>query len=162
MKLRIPDADVLWEDLPATRRHELTLTVTPAELDDLQHVNNTVYLAWCEQVAREHALRLGMGTQALMELGAVPVARQHVINYHRPAVLGDTVRIRTALTLHAGVRSVRAYALDRLNPDDPDGGVRLAECQTEWVWVDPVSGRPKRAPEAVSTGFGFSDAVYSR
>lgn len=162
MKLRIPDADVLWDTLPAPRRHERTLHVQPGDLDDLHHVNNTVYLAWCEQVAREHALRLGMGTDALSTLGAVPVARQHVITYHRPAVLGDAVRVRTALTLHAGVRSVRAYALDRMNPADPEGGVRLAECQTEWVWVDPVTGRPKRAPETVTERFGFSDAVFSR
>ncbi|GAA0498059.1 thioesterase family protein [Deinococcus depolymerans] len=162
MKLRIPDADVIWDTLPTPRRHERTLQVQPADLDDLNHVNNTVYLAWCEQVAREHALRLDMGTDALSALGAVPVARQHVITYHRPAVLGDTVRIRTALTLHAGVRSVRAYALDRVNPGDPEGGVRLAECQTEWVWVDPVSGRPKRAPDLVTDRFGFSDAVFSR
>lgn len=157
MKLRIPDADVLWADLPDTRRHERTVTVQPGDLDDLHHVNNTVYLAWCEQVAREHALRLGMGTDALTALGAVPVARQHIITYHRPALLGDQVRVRTALTLHAGVRSVRAYALDRVNPGDPEGGVRLAECQTEWVWVDPQSGRPKRAPAPVSAAFGFKD-----
>ncbi|GGR59482.1 hypothetical protein GCM10008959_21480 [Deinococcus seoulensis] len=162
MKLRIPDADVLWDSLLPQRRHELTLHVHEHDLDDLHHVNNTVYLAWCEQVAREHALRLGMGTDALSALGAVPVARQHIITYHRPAMLGDLVRVRTALTLHAGVRSVRAYALDRVNPGDPEGGVRLAECQTEWVWVDPHSGRPKRAPETVSARFGFSDAVLGR
>ena len=155
MKLRIPDADVLWDTLPAPRRHERTLHVQPGDLDDLHHVNNTVYLAWCEQVAREHALRLGLGTEALSALGAVPVARQHIITYHRPALLGDRVRVRTALPLHAGVRSVRAYALDRVNPGDPEGGVRLAECQTEWVWVDPQSGRPKRAPAPVSAAFGF-------
>ncbi|MVN89332.1 acyl-CoA thioesterase [Deinococcus sp. HMF7620] len=156
MKLQIPDADVLWDSLSALRRFELTLTVEAGDLDDLAHVNNTVYLAWCERVARDHALHLGMGTQALLEAGAVPVARQHVIDYHRPAVLGDRVRVRTALTRHAGVRSVRAYALDRINPGDPPEGVRLAECQTEWVWVDPVSGRPKRAPAGVSAAFGFS------
>ena len=32
----------------------------PADLDDLNHVNNTVYLTWCEQVARQHALSLGL------------------------------------------------------------------------------------------------------
>lgn len=155
MKLSIPDADVLWEGLPARRKHEMTVEVGPGDLDDLHHVNNQVYLAWCETVARAHAVREGMGTETLIALGSVPVARQHVITYHRPALLGDQVRVRTALTLHAGVRSVRAYALDRVNPGDPEGGVRLAECQTEWVWVDPQSGRPKRAPAPVSAAFGF-------
>ncbi|MDB5044868.1 MAG: thioesterase [Deinococcus sp.] len=157
MKLSIPDADVLWDSLPESRKHALIVTVAPDDLDDLSHVNNTVYLAWCEQAARAHALRLGMGTDALMALGAVPVARQHVIDYHKPALLGDRVRIRTALTTSVGVRSVRAYTLDRLNEGDEEdtNGVRLAECQTTWVWVDPVSGRPKRTPPEVMERFGF-------
>ncbi|WP_245872931.1 acyl-CoA thioesterase [Deinococcus planocerae] len=153
MRLQIPDADVLWDSLPHARRHEMEVTVGPGDLDDLHHVNNTVYLAWCEGVARAHALRLGMGTDALIALGAVPVARQHTIVYHRPAYLGDRVRVRTALTVTGGVRSVRAYALDRLGEDGQE--TRLAECETEWVWVDPGSGRPKRTPAEVVRAFGF-------
>jgi acyl-CoA thioester hydrolase len=156
LKLTIPDADTLWAGLSPARRHELVLTVGAEHLDELDHVNNTVYLVWCEQVARAHADRLGMDTGALRALGALPVARQHVINYHRPARLGDRVRVRTALTVHAGLRSVRAYTIDRVNDGDPpSGGVRLAECQTEWVWVDPVTGRPRRAPAEVVRRFGF-------
>ena len=56
MKLQIPDADVLWDTLPHARKHELEVVVGPDDLDDLHHVNNTVYLAWCEAVARAHAL----------------------------------------------------------------------------------------------------------
>lgn len=157
MKLQIPDADVLWSSLPTARKHELEVTVGPGDLDDLNHVNNTVYLGWCEAVARAHALRLGMGTDRLIALGAVPVARRHTIVYHRPTLLGDRVRVRTAITVTAGVRSVRAYALDRLDSEDPDteGGTRLAECETEWVWVDPGSGRPRRIPPEVARAFGF-------
>ncbi|EYB68189.1 thioesterase superfamily protein [Deinococcus phoenicis] len=154
MKLTIPDADTLWDSLPPQRRYEMTVTVQPADLDDLNHVNNTVYLGWCEQAARAHALSLGMGTGALIALGAVPVARQHVITYQRPARLGDRLRVRTALTQSAGVRSIRAYTLDRATGDGSDGE-RFAECQTEWVWVDPVSGRPKRTPREVLEAFGF-------
>ncbi|GGL93737.1 hypothetical protein GCM10010840_34660 [Deinococcus aerolatus] len=157
MKLSIPDADTLWDGLPPARRHELRLRVGPEHLDEMNHVNNTVYLVWCEQVARAHAERLGLGTDALRALGAVPVARQHIITYHRPALLGDRVRVRTALTVHAGLRSVRAYTVDRVNGGDPpQRGLRLAECQTEWVWVDPDTGRPRRTPAAVIERFGFA------
>ncbi|SMB90562.1 acyl-CoA thioesterase [Deinococcus hopiensis] len=154
MKLTIPDADVLWSSLPERRKHEMVVTVQATDLDDLNHVNNQVYLAWCEQVARAHALREGMGTGTLVKLGAVPVARQHIITYHRPALLGDCIRVRTALTVSVGVRSIRAYTLDRDAGESSDGE-RLAECQTEWVWVDPVTGRPKRAPREVQEAFGF-------
>ena len=153
----IPDVAALWETLPATKKHTLNLTVQERDLDDLHHVNNTVYLTWCEQVARQHALRLGMGTEALTELGAVPVARQHIIRYEKPALLGDAVRVRTALTSSRGARSTRTYTIDRLNPGDPPAGVRLCECRTDWVWVDPATGHPKRTPGEVMARFGFVD-----
>ena len=86
---------------------------------------------------------------------AVPVAREHRITYHLPAVLGDRLCVRTLLTESAGVRSVRLYTIDRVNDTDPQGGVRLTECRTDWVWIDPVSGRPKRTPTAVLERFGF-------
>lgn len=133
----------------------MTLTVTESDLDDLGHVNNTVYLMWCEQVTRQHAQSLNLGTAELMRLGAVPVAREHIIRYAKPASLGDRVRVRTAVTFSEGLRSTRAYTVDRVNPSDLPAGVRLAECQTHWVWVDPATGRPKRTPAEVLQGFGF-------
>lgn len=149
-------AAVTWDDLPPLRRHELLLTVQARDLDDLNHVNNAVYLAWCEQVARTHALRLGLDTAGFAALGAVPVARQHTITYQRPAVLGDQVRVRTALTHSGGLRSTRAYTIDRLR--EGHAPERLAQCLTDWVWVDPGSGRPKRIPEGVLRRFGFLPA----
>lgn len=146
------ELDAGWESLPFRRRFEIAVEVQPADLDDLQHVNNTVYLGWCEQVARAHALSLGMGTATLLELGAVPVARQHTITYHRPALLGDRVRVRTAITASEGVRSVRLYTLDRAADGPP---TRFAECRTDWVWVDPATGRPRRTPREVLAAFGF-------
>jgi acyl-CoA thioester hydrolase len=145
-----------WATLIPPRRHEIVLTVGPDDLDELEHVNNVVYLGWCERVARAHAARLGLDTPALAALGAVPVARQHLITYHVPAVLDDAVRVRTFLTESAGLRSVRVYTIDRVNGDDPAQGVRLAECRTDWVWVDPVSGRPRRTPAEVLERFGFA------
>lgn len=150
------ESPVQWDELPQARRFELVLSVGQADLDELDHVNNVVYLTWCERVARAHARSLGMDTPALSALGAVPVAREHRITYHLPAVLGDRVRARTALTESAGVRSVRRYTIDRVNDGDPPEGVRLADCRTDWVWVDPLSGRPKRTPAEVMERFGFS------
>lgn len=154
MNLAPSASDLPWDDLPAPRKYELFLTVQPGDLDDLNHVNNTVYLVWCEQVARQHAQSLNMGTEALLALGAVPVAREHLIRYLKPALLHDQVRVRTALTFSEGLRSTRAYTIDRMSTSGA-APERLAECRTEWVWIDPRSGRPKRQMAEVRRRFGF-------
>ena len=53
------------------RSFALQLTVQSAELDELGHVNNVVYLGWIEQVARAHADAVGAGFAAMAALGVV-------------------------------------------------------------------------------------------
>lgn len=39
----------------------LRLRPTSADIDGLNHVNNAVYVQWCEQVAWKHSEQLGLG-----------------------------------------------------------------------------------------------------
>jgi len=134
----------------AARTHTLHVWVQPEDIDDLGHVNNVVYLAWCELVARAHSDRVGMTLPRLFELGTVAVARRHDITYHVPALLGDEVEVCTNLVSSRGIRARREYTLTRVSDNK-----RLAECVTDWVWVDPVSGRPKRPDPEILAAFGF-------
>lgn len=130
------------------REHTLCLTVQQGDIDDLGHVNNVVYLAWCERAAREHSAHLGMDTPALTALGCVAVVHKHAITYHRPALLGDVVTVRTELVSSQGIRAQRQFSIRR-------GETLLAECLTDWVWVDAVTGRPKRPAAGIIEAFGF-------
>lgn len=132
------------------RQHTLRLQVLTEDIDDLGHVNNVVYLSWCELTARAHSDRVGMTLPRLLGLGTVAVARQHNIVYHVPAVLGDEVEVCTELVSSQGIRARREYTLTRVSDQ-----ARLAECVTDWVWVDPVSGRPKRPDPRIAEAFGF-------
>lgn len=134
----------------AARTHTLHVWVQPGDIDDLNHVNNVVYLAWCELAARAHSDRVGMTLPRLMELGAVAVARRHDITYHIPALLGDEVEVCTNLVFSQGIRARREYTLTRVSDQK-----HLAECVTDWVWVDPVTGRPKRPNPEIVEAFGF-------
>ncbi|WP_293911069.1 acyl-CoA thioesterase [Deinococcus sp.] len=134
----------------AARIHTLRVQVLPGDIDDLGHVNNVVYLSWCELTARAHSDRVGMTLARLLGLGTVAVARQHNIVYHVPAVLGDEVAVCTELVSSQGIRARREYTLTRVSDQ-----ARLAECVTDWVWVDPVSGRPKRPDPRIAEAFGF-------
>ncbi|WP_245895884.1 acyl-CoA thioesterase [Deinococcus irradiatisoli] len=134
----------------AARTHTLRVQVLPEDIDDLGHVNNVVYLSWCELAARAHSDRVGMTLPRLLELGTVAVARRHDIVYHVPALLGDEVEVCTELVSSQGIRARREYTLTRVADDK-----RLAECVTDWVWVDGVTGRPKRPDGRIIAAFGF-------
>ncbi len=133
----------------ALREHTLTLTVQPSDIDDLQHANNVAYLVWCEQAARNHSARVGMDIATLRALGSFAVVRRHNITYHRPALLGDQLMVRTVLSSSQGIRAHREFTIMRVD------GTLLAECQTEWVWVDAFTGRPKRPQAGICAAFGF-------
>ena len=132
------------------RRFTLRLTVQSAELDELGHVNNVVYLGWIEQVARAHAEAVGAGFTEMSAMGVVAVVRKHSLHYHRSALLGDEIEIQTCLTEGGGLRAVRKNrVINALSGD------LLVDGETEWVWINPGTGRPKRPPEALLAKFGF-------
>jgi acyl-CoA thioester hydrolase len=132
------------------RRFAVRLKVQSAELDELGHVNNVVYLGWIEQVARAHAEAVGAGFSAMSEMGVVAVVRKHSLHYHRPALLGDEIEIQTCISEGGGLRAVRSNRI--INAVT---GELLVDGQTEWVWVNPQTGRPKRPPEALLQKFGY-------
>ncbi|WP_425147997.1 acyl-CoA thioesterase [Deinococcus sp.] len=132
------------------REYTLRLTVQSAELDELGHVNNVVYLTWIEQVARAHAEAVGAGFNQMVQMGVVAVVRKHSVHYHRPALLGDEVDLHTRVAEGLGLRAVRANRITHAQ-----SGELLADGSTEWVWVNPATGRPKRPPEELLHRFGF-------
>ena len=129
---------------------EHTITVVPEDLDELEHVNNAVYLTYVEACGRAHSEREGLTLAVFRAHGAVPIIRRHEISYHRPAKLGDTLRVSTCITQLGGPRGLRHNEV-RLEA----GGELLVEVLTEWVWIEPRSGRPKRVPQVILEAFGF-------
>ena len=130
--------------------HTICIEAVESDADELGHVNNAVYLGWVETCCREHALRVGLPTERLLEMGVVPVVRRHVVDYRRSARPGDELEVSTRIT------RVRGSLASRLNEVRRAGaGELLVEVATEWVWIDPASGRPKAPPQEVVLAFGF-------
>lgn len=127
--------------MPATFEQEIL--VTPAELDDNGHVNNVVYVRWMQDIAIAHFESVG-GTPIMKAAGATWVARSHYIEYLRPAVAGDRIRIKTWVDNFRRVMSLRKYEFTRVGDDTV-----LAKGQTEWVLVDAATGRPKSVPPEI-------------
>lgn len=118
------------------------------ELDSNGHVNNSVYLAYAEEVATLHAEALGFGRVWTLEQGGAWVVRKHEITYFRPAGYGDNLELTTTVVSMRGARAVRRTSIQSSH------GHAVAEITTEWVWVRASDGRPLRLPRALLARFG--------
>jgi acyl-CoA thioester hydrolase len=157
-----------WQQSRARHLYLAHFRVRFHELDPLGHVNNAVYLNYLEQTAIDHADAEGYGAATLRDLGGVFIARRHEITYLRPAVENDVLRVTTWPADMSGARAIRAYEITRLPVESgqsiPADGIRdladtpavgevIVSAQTEWAFVDPVSGRPRRIPVVVRDAF---------
>src|SRR5215471_7827750 len=71
---------------------ETIVSVLPEDIDEQNHVNNTVYLRWVQEVATAH-------WRAVATVGAQEaigwVVLRHEIDYKVPACVGDDLVLRT-------------------------------------------------------------------
>jgi acyl-CoA thioester hydrolase len=116
-------------------------------LDQNGHVNNVVYVQWMQDVAILHSESTG-GTQAMLSTGGTWFVRSHNIEYLTPAFAADRVILQTWVVDFRRARSLRRYRFIRKNDN-----VLLAKGETEWVFVDIKSGRPRMIPCEVKGTF---------
>jgi len=135
--------------------HVLRVTVEPAHLDVLDHVNNVVYLRWVQDAAAAHSSAVGLGAAAFLARGGAFVVRRHEVDYLRPALLGDEVAIETRVTRMGPASSERRTVIRRL----PDG-IELARAVTRWAWIELTTGRPARIPPDVTARFTVEPAPF--
>ena len=127
--------------------HELT--VPASAIDANGHANNVEYVRWMQDAAVAHADAVGCSA-ATRAAGATWVVRSHRVEYRKPAMAGDAVRV---VTWVADVR--RAFSTRKYRFERPADGAVLAEGETEWVFVDAATGRPRTVPPAIGTMFGL-------
>jgi acyl-CoA thioester hydrolase len=121
----------------------------PAAAEDANgHANNIAYVRWMQDAAVAHAEAVGCAA-ATAALGATWVVRSHKIEYKRPAYVGEELVVRTWVVDVRRVASLRKYEVVR-------GEELLATGETEWVFVDAATGRPRRIPETFAEMFGIA------
>jgi len=122
-------------------------TVPESAIDGNGHVNNVAYVQWMQDVAVRHATASssadGMGGGA-----GIWVARSHYIEYLRPAFAGDRVQANTWIADLRRVRARRRYRFVR-----PFDGAVLAQGETDWVFINPATGRPRSIPDEIRQAF---------
>ena len=136
------------EELRSEYLHQLT--VEAEALDEMNHVNNLVFLQWCLKSAGAHSKSVGWTSDRYRELGFGFIVRSHKIKYKIPALLGDEVVVKTWVAGMERFSSKRRYHVIRQRD-----GRRLAEAETNWVFVNLDSGELAEIPELVATAFGI-------
>lgn len=130
--------------------HTYTIHVGASAIDANGHVNNVEFVRWMQEAAVSHADARGC-TAATKEAGAMWVVRSHQIEYSRPAFAGDQIDVRTWVADFRRAFSLRKYEFIRAS----DKTV-LAKGETDWVFVDAKTGRPKSIPEPIIAMFEVS------
>jgi acyl-CoA thioester hydrolase len=149
LRLFLPHHHTFY-DVVMKHYFEYLRPVQEEDLDELDHVNNAVYLVYIETAAREHAIREGFTLGAFKAHGVIPIVRSHHITYYKSAQRGDTLLVSTEVKEVRGPKAVRHNQVRH-----GDTKELLAEAMTEWVWLDPETLRPKRVPKAIREAFGF-------
>lgn len=118
----------------------LPVKVLPEHIDGLQHVNNAVYVQWCEAAAWAHSEHLGLGLSDYKRLDRAMAIAHAEYDYQRPAHLGDELEVCTWLTQSDGRMSmIRRFQLLH-------GDVTLVRGSWNLVCIALTSGRPARMP----------------
>jgi acyl-CoA thioester hydrolase len=150
-------ATASFDDSAVPVRFTLSVEVAEADIDELGHASNIVYLRWVQDVAVAHSTTVGLGVEAYLSLGAVFVVRRHEIEYLRPVLRGERLELRTWIDTVMAAKCRRATEIVRR---DLRAGVEVdvvvARAMTTWGFVEMATGRPTRIPDAIRRAFGVA------
>jgi len=101
------------------------IEVLEDHLDELNHVNNVVYLQWVQEVARAHWSSM-VSPDTLHDY--FWVVRTHHLEYKKQAFLGDKIEAKTYVISFKGPLSERAVDFYR-------NGELLVKARSHWCMI---------------------------
>ena len=133
--------------LMSTTPFEISVAVMPADIDEQNHVNNTVYLRWVQEVATAHWQAIA-SSEAQGEIAWVVL--RHEIDYKAPACLDDEIVLRTWVGKATRLTFKRFTEILRRRD-----GQLLSKARTLWCPTNAQTGRPVRVPLEVREQFSI-------
>jgi acyl-CoA thioester hydrolase len=124
---------------------EMTVSVLPNDIDEQNHVNNTVYLRWVQEVATAH-WRAVATPEAQKAIGWVVL--RHEIDYRTPAALGNKIILRTWVGKASRLAFERFTEIRRTSDRQ-----LLSKARTLWCPINAQTRRPMRVPAEVRAQF---------
>jgi len=124
---------------------ELSITAGEADIDELGHVNNAVWVRWIQDMATSH-WRAAAAPEHVDLYGWVVV--RHEIDYLRAVLPGETVAGRTWVG-----EAPKGARFDRHVEFLGEDGKLRVRAKTTWAILDRETGRPLRVPAEVAAPF---------
>ena len=124
---------------------EKQITATEADIDELGHVNNAVWVRWIQDMATAHWYAVAPPAHVDAYIWVVI---RHEIDYLRAAGPGETVTGRTWVP-----DPPKGARFDRhVEFTGADGKIRV-RAKTTWAILDKATGKPLRVPPEVAAPF---------
>lgn len=124
---------------------EQVIKVSREHIDALNHVNNVVYVQFMQDVADKHWHSIPL---TAVEKQVIWVVRRHEIDYLHPAVLHDTLLVRTWTGEHGTVSWDRHYEIIRVADQK-----KIISAKSVWVLLDRDTGKPRRIDASILQRF---------
>ena len=122
----------------------MPFTAAEADIDELGHVNNAVWVRWIQDVATAHWAAVA---PAEHQAAYAWVVTRHEIDYRGNVVAGETVIAETWVGEPKGARFDRHVRFT-----GADGRVRV-EARTTWALIERASGRLLRVRPEIAAPF---------
>lgn len=124
------------------------LRVRSCDVDSFGHVNNAVYLQYCEGARNDYILERGLAFADFVKWNAAPVLFKALLEYKQPARTDDVLKIfgvierlgRTQFRITHEIFNAESNAL-----------ICLATLDFAFIRMD--SGKPCRTPEPFAEAF---------
>jgi len=136
-------------ELAEASKFEINIKVRETDIDELGHVNNTVYLRWVQDVAVAHWKNTATAEQ---QENILWVVRRHEIDYKHSAYRGDEI---IAVTWVGGASEL-VFERHTEILHFPDRKL-LAKARTLWIPINSKTGRPIRVDSDVRNRFSVPE-----
>ena len=128
-----------------SNRYTMTFTANPAHIDELGHVNNTVWVQWIQELATAH----WQAVAPPEHLAAyVWVVTRHEIDYRGNIAAGESVTAETFIPAPP-----RGAQFDRCVVFRDCAGKAIVTARSTWALLDRASGRLCRVRPEIAAPF---------
>jgi acyl-CoA thioester hydrolase len=122
-----------------------TYTPTPADIDELGHVNNAVWVQWIQDMATAHWRAAAAADHVAAYIWVVT---RHEIDYRGNIRLGESVTGRTWVE-----STPKGAQFDRRVDFINTAGKVIVQANTSWAMIDQATGRLVRIRPDVAAPF---------